>query len=57
MQSPKQETKMKQAVLLAEDGGEVLLQNLNYFHQIIWCYIPEDRILHSHCCKELKSNT
>jgi hypothetical protein len=25
------------------------------FQQTTWCYIPEDRTLHNHCCENLKS--
>jgi hypothetical protein len=25
------------------------------FRRTTWCYIPEDRTLHNHCCENLKS--
>lgn len=41
----------KKAACLLEDGGKMFLQNSTTQR-----YIPEERIVHSHCCENLNCN-
>jgi hypothetical protein len=38
-----------------EDRGDMFLINIADFKSNKWHYVPEDRNLHIHCCKNLKS--
>jgi hypothetical protein len=38
-----------------EDGGDIFLRNIGWLSMATLRYIPEDSILHNHCCENLKS--
>jgi hypothetical protein len=55
-----QETNMKQVASRAgflfglyfdpEYGGDMFFPNVSFFSKTTRCYIPENKILHNHCC-------